>query len=102
MFKALLKALAERGHTVEVASPYRTPGPLPENYTDIIIPIPQVDRREILKFLVNVNYSPIKEHIGIWLAMPLLCETHLSSPELRRFLSQGSAADVILGEKPNN
>ncbi|XP_046401574.1 uncharacterized protein LOC124167639 [Ischnura elegans] len=99
MFQALMKALAERGHSVEVASPVSLPNP-PKNYKDIVIPYPDFDKEEMLKAMVGPSHSPVMEIIGLWSLSKSFCEIQLASPELQKYLKDPSSFnfDVIFVE----
>ncbi|XP_071454078.1 UDP-glycosyltransferase UGT5-like [Hetaerina americana] len=101
MFQALMKALAEGGHVVEVASPCPLPTAPHKNYKDIKLPVPDFDRGTLLKMLISPDHGPVKEHIILWSVSKVLCETHLASPELQKYLSQDPGSfnfDLIVVE----
>ncbi|KAG8233491.1 UDP-glycosyltransferase [Ladona fulva] len=89
MFQAVLKELAKRGHSIEVASPIRTPDPIPKGYTDVILPAPYEKLQSLIGLNVAANNTPFGEHLNLWSLADPLCEAQLSSPELQKYISQG-------------
>ncbi|XP_071454655.1 UDP-glycosyltransferase UGT5-like [Hetaerina americana] len=91
VFEALMRNLAERGHTVEVASPVQLSKAKTPNFKNVVIPVPVVDKNSFLKFLVSPENTPLHEHMALWGFANNVCETQLSSPELRKYLSYNSS-----------